>query len=39
MQFTVYGNTGKSVVYPLFIDVASNIIGQLNRRIVSLSPY
>lgn len=34
MQFTVYGNTGKSVVYPLLLDVTSDIIGQLNRRIV-----
>ncbi|MBN3044153.1 CcdB family protein [Pectobacterium brasiliense] len=33
MQFTVYGNTGKSVVYPLLLDVTSDI-GQLNRRIV-----
>lgn len=39
MQFTVYGNTGKSVDYPLLTDVTSNIIGQLNRRIVTLSPY
>lgn len=34
MQFTVYGNTGKSVVYPLLLDVTSDIIDQLNRRIV-----
>lgn len=34
MQFTVYGNTGKSVIYPLLLDVTSDIIGQLNRRIV-----
>lgn len=34
MQFTVYRNTGKSVVYPLLLDVTSDIIGQLNRRIV-----
>lgn len=34
MQFTVYGNTGKSVVYPLLLDATSDIIGQLNRRIV-----
>ncbi|MFJ5387633.1 CcdB family protein [Pectobacterium sp. CHL-2024] len=33
-QFTVYGNTGKSAVYPLLLDVPSDIIGQLNRRIV-----
>jgi toxin CcdB len=34
MQFTVYANTGKSTVYPLLLDVTSDIIGQLNRRIV-----
>ncbi|ECM0354961.1 plasmid maintenance protein CcdB [Salmonella enterica subsp. enterica serovar Rubislaw] len=34
MQFTVYNNTGKSAVYPLLLDVTSDIIGQLNRRIV-----
>lgn len=34
MQFTVYRNTGKSTVYPLLLDVTSNIIGKLNRRIV-----
>ncbi len=34
MQFTVYRNTGKTVVYPLLLDVTNDIIGQLNRRIV-----
>lgn len=34
MQFTVYSNTGKSAVYPLLLNVTSDIIGQLNRRIV-----
>lgn len=34
MQFTVYRNTGKSAIYPLLLDVTSDIIGQLNRRIV-----
>ncbi len=34
MQFTVYSNIGKSAVYPLLLDVTSDIIGQLNRRIV-----
>ncbi|MBA4823875.1 CcdB family protein [Pantoea ananatis] len=34
MQFTVYSNTGKSAVYPLLLDVTSDIIEQLNRRIV-----
>ncbi len=34
MQFTVYRNTGKTAVYPFLLDVTSDIIGQLNRRIV-----
>ncbi|KLU17112.1 MULTISPECIES: CcdB family protein [Xenorhabdus] len=34
MQFTVYRNTGRTAVYPLLLDVTSDIIGQLNRRIV-----
>ncbi|PHM35952.1 CcdB family protein [Xenorhabdus innexi] len=34
MQFTVYCNTGRTSVYPLLLDVTSDIIGQLNRRIV-----
>ena len=34
MQFTVYRNTGKSAIYPLLLDVTSDIIGQLERRIV-----
>ncbi|PWC16459.1 CcdB family protein [Brenneria corticis] len=34
MQFTIYRNSGKSVVYPLLLDVTSDIIGQLDRRIV-----
>lgn len=34
MQFTVYRNTGKSTIYPLLLDVTSDIIGQLSRRIV-----
>ncbi|MBS0057665.1 CcdB family protein [Yersinia sp. Marseille-Q3913] len=34
MQFTVYSNTGKNVTYPLLLDVTSDIIGQLNRRVV-----
>ncbi|WP_373224888.1 CcdB family protein [Enterobacter cloacae complex sp. ESBL7] len=34
MQFTVYSNTGKSSTYPLLLDVTSDIIGQLNRRVV-----
>ncbi|AYP25788.1 CcdB family protein [Pantoea agglomerans] len=34
MQFTVYSNTGKSTVYPLLLDVTSDIIVQLNHRIV-----
>ncbi len=34
MQFTVYRNPGKSDIYPLLLDVTSDIIGQLNRRVV-----
>ncbi|NRN30821.1 CcdB family protein [Photorhabdus heterorhabditis] len=34
MQFTVYRNIGKSAIYPLLLDITSDIIGQLNRRIV-----
>lgn len=34
MQFTVYKNTGKNKIYPLLLDITSDIIGQLNRRIV-----
>lgn len=34
MQSTVYSNIGKSAVYSLLLDVTSDIIGQLNRRIV-----
>jgi len=34
MQFTVYSNTGKSALYPLLLDITSDIIGQLNRRIM-----
>ncbi|CUY20848.1 plasmid maintenance protein CcdB [Serratia marcescens] len=34
MQFTVYANRGNSAVYPLLLDVTSDIIGQLNRRVV-----
>ena len=34
MQFTVYRNTGKRDTYPLLLDVTSDIIGQLNRRVV-----
>lgn len=30
----IYCNTGKNVVYPLLLDVTSDIIRQLNRRIV-----
>ncbi|ACZ77088.1 cytotoxic protein [Dickeya parazeae Ech586] len=34
MQSTVYSNIGKRAVYSLLLDVTSDIIGQLNRRIV-----
>ena len=33
MQFSVYGNTRGHSLYPLLVDVTSDIIGQLNRRI------
>lgn len=34
MQFTIYRNPGRSTLYPLLIDVTSDIIGALNTRIV-----
>lgn len=34
MLFTVYGNIEKSTLYPLLLDVTSDIIGQLNRKVV-----
>ncbi|EPW5280560.1 CcdB family protein [Yersinia enterocolitica] len=34
MQLFVYSNIGKSSFYPFLLDITSDIIGQLNRRIV-----
>ncbi|MGL6433946.1 CcdB family protein [Aeromonas rivipollensis] len=34
MQFTVYSNNGNSRAYPYLLDVQSNIIGDLNSRMV-----
>lgn len=34
MQFTVYNNKGNSRAYPYLLDVQSNIIGDLNSRMV-----
>ena len=34
MQFTVYRGTGKNLVFPLLVDVTSDIIGDINRRLV-----
>ncbi|ENN7017547.1 CcdB family protein [Enterobacter ludwigii] len=34
MQFTVYRGTGKNQAFPLLIDVTSDIIGDINRRLV-----
>ncbi|WP_058914257.1 CcdB family protein [Entomohabitans teleogrylli] len=34
MQFTIYRNPGRSTLYPLLIDVTSDIIDALNTRIV-----
>lgn len=34
MQFTVYRGTGKNLAFPLLVDVTSDIIGDINRRLV-----
>ena len=34
MQYSVYMSTGKNTAFPLFIDVTSDIIGDINRRLV-----
>ncbi|MFP2470323.1 CcdB family protein [Pseudescherichia vulneris] len=39
MQFTVYHNPNKSVVYPFLLDVQSDIIDDLDKRMmIPLSP-
>jgi toxin CcdB len=34
MQYTVYRGTGKNKAFPLIIDITSDIIGDINRRLV-----
>ncbi|KNC06060.1 plasmid maintenance protein CcdB [Klebsiella sp. RIT-PI-d] len=34
MQFVIYRNSGRSILYPLLINVTSDIIGTLNTRLV-----
>ncbi|STB68581.1 post-segregation toxin CcdB [Citrobacter freundii] len=34
MQYVVYRSTGKNPAFPLLIDVTSDIIGDINRRLV-----
>lgn len=34
MQYTVYRSTGRNADFPLIIDVTSDIIGSVNRRMV-----
>lgn len=34
MQFTVYHNPNKSVVYPFLLDVQSDIIDDLDKRMM-----
>lgn len=34
MQYTVYRNTGNSQAYPYLLDIQSDIIGELNTRLV-----
>ncbi|MGL5243037.1 MAG: CcdB family protein [Kluyvera ascorbata] len=34
MQYAVYKNPGKNPAFPLIIDVTSDIIGDINRRLV-----
>ncbi|MCE9901908.1 CcdB family protein, partial [Hafnia paralvei] len=34
MQFMVYRNNGNSRAYPYLLDVQSDIIGELNTRLV-----
>ena len=34
MQFTVYRSRGRNAAFPFVIDVTSDIIGEINRRIV-----
>ena len=34
MRFTVYRSRGRNAAFPFVIDVTSDIIGEINRRIV-----
>lgn len=34
MQFSIYRNKGNSIAYPYLLDVQSDIIGELNTRMV-----
>ncbi len=34
MQFTVYRSRGRHAAFPFVIDVTSDIVGEINRRIV-----
>ncbi|EAM6659836.1 plasmid maintenance protein CcdB [Salmonella enterica subsp. enterica serovar Eastbourne] len=34
MQYFVYRSTGKNTAFPLLVDVTSDIIGDINRRLV-----
>ena len=34
MQYTVYRNTGNSQAYPYLLDIQSDLIGELNTRLV-----
>ncbi|EDW8121684.1 plasmid maintenance protein CcdB [Salmonella enterica subsp. enterica serovar Sundsvall] len=34
MQYFVYQSTGKNPAFPLLLDVTSDIIGNINRRLV-----
>lgn len=34
MQYFVYKSTGKNPAFPLLVDVTSDIIGDINRRLV-----
>ena len=40
MQFDVYRNTGKAEIYPLVLDVQSDIIGRRQTRLaIPLFPH
>lgn len=39
MQFTVYRSRGRNAAFPFVIDVTSDIVGEINRRIVIINTY